>query len=102
MKAGMESQGQSTDSSETAPLATLSGADHASSSDAQPEYVGSYRIVRVVGEGGMGIVYEAWQDSLNRRVALKVLPSGLLAKPRMVARFQLEAQIASSMDHPGI
>ena len=62
MKAGMESQDHSTDASERALLSTQAGAsvavtDPASTFAAQPEYVGSYRIVRVVGEGGMGIFY---------------------------------------------
>jgi serine/threonine protein kinase len=53
----------------------------------QPEQIGDYRILREIGRGGMGIVYEAWQISLGRRVALKVLPFAAVLDPRQIARF---------------
>ena len=53
--------------------------------------LGEYRIIREVGRGGMGIVYEAEQLSLGRRVALKVLPSTASLDPRQRQRFQVEA-----------
>jgi WD40 repeat protein/serine/threonine protein kinase len=67
-----------------------------------PEVLGDYRIVGELGRGGMGIVYEAVQVSLGRRVALKILPPSLLPDARAVMRFQHEARVASRLDHPGI
>src|SRR5262249_15500471 len=56
----------------------------------RPERLGGFRIVREVGRGGMGIVYEAEQEALGRRVALKVLPRHALLAPNQVQRFQRE------------
>jgi serine/threonine protein kinase len=64
--------------------------------------VGEYRIVREIGRGGMGVVYEAWQGSLERRVALKVLPGGILADSRAIGRFLREAKLAGSLQHPNV
>ena len=64
--------------------------------------LGDFRIVREVGRGGMGVVYEAWQDSLKRRVALKVLPFAALLDAQQVARFRHEAQAAARLQHPHI
>src|SRR5688572_4115223 len=64
--------------------------------------LGDYRLVRRLGRGGMGVVYEAWQGSMERRVALKVLPGGLLADLKAVARFEREARIAGQLQHPNI
>jgi hypothetical protein len=50
----------------------------------------------------MGVVYEAWQESMERQVALKVLPGGLLADLKAVARFEREAKLAGSLQHPNI
>ncbi|MGI8981418.1 MAG: hypothetical protein ACR2FY_19500 [Pirellulaceae bacterium] len=56
--------------------------------------LGDYRIVREIGRGGMGIVYEAVQESLGRQVALKVLPKQLMGDSSRQARFEREARAA--------
>jgi WD40 repeat protein/predicted Ser/Thr protein kinase len=66
-----------------------------------PERVGRYRVLRLLGEGGMGIVYEAEQDNPRRPVALKVIRPGLLSPP-LAKRFSHEAQILGRLHHPGI
>jgi serine/threonine protein kinase len=64
--------------------------------------LGDYRIVREVGRGGMGIVYEAVQESLDRHVALKVLPGHALLDPKKLERFKREAQAAARLHHTNI
>jgi serine/threonine protein kinase/tetratricopeptide (TPR) repeat protein len=64
--------------------------------------IGEYRIVREIGRGGMGIVYEAHQKSLNRQVALKILPFAAVLDQRQIARFRNEAQAAAQLHHPHI
>lgn len=63
---------------------------------------GNYEIIRQVGRGGMGVVFEALHRPLNRRVALKVLLSGTLASLEEVERFQREARSAARLQHAGI
>ncbi len=67
-----------------------------------PEKLSDYRIVREIGRGGMGIVYEAEQLSLKRRVAIKVLPRGCFMDPVRRDRFQREAEIAGGLHHTNI
>jgi hypothetical protein len=64
--------------------------------------LGEFRIVREIGRGGMGIVYEAVQESLHRRVALKVLPLAAALDARQLQRFKTEAQAAAQLHHGNI
>ncbi len=67
-----------------------------------PTHVGPYRIVRLLGEGGMGVVYLAEQDEpVRRQVALKILRRGLNTN-EVVARFHCEQQTLAMMEHPNI
>src|SRR5262245_60242008 len=66
------------------------------------ERLGDFRIVREIGHGGMGVVYEAEQLSLGRHVALKVLPRQVLADARPRRRFEREAKAAGRLHHTNI
>jgi serine/threonine protein kinase len=66
------------------------------------QQLGDYQLLREVGRGGMGVVYEAQQLSLGRHVAIKVLPSHALLDPRQLARFQREARSAARLHHTNI
>jgi serine/threonine-protein kinase len=66
------------------------------------ERIGHYRIVAELGRGGMGVVYKAHEESLNRFVAIKVLGEHLTEDPTQIERFIREAQSAASLSHPNI
>jgi serine/threonine protein kinase len=68
----------------------------------QGKRLGDFELIRELGRGGMGIVYEARQISLNRRVALKVLPPGLSLTPEARIRFEREAHAAAKLHHTNI
>lgn len=67
-----------------------------------PRVVGGYELLREIGRGGMGVVYEARQGKLNRLVALKLLLAGEFASEAAVARFTEEATVIGSLEHPNI
>src|SRR5262245_53102831 len=64
--------------------------------------VGPYELIEVIGAGGMGIVYRARDLKLQRDVALKVLPAGMVLDPDRIARFRREATVLASLNHPNI
>ena len=76
-------------------------ADPGPAAESHPELLGQYRILRVLGEGGMGIVYEAEQSMPRRRVALKAIRPGLTSRA-VLRRFEHEAHVLGRMHHPGI
>jgi hypothetical protein len=83
-----------------AALTPITGGADTSEPPALP--LGDFRIIREAGRGGMGVVYEAEQLSLRRRVALKVLPLAATLDPRQLQRFHNEARAAASLRHPNI
>ena len=64
--------------------------------------LGPYSIVAPLGVGGMGEVYRATDSRLKRQVAVKILPSGVAADPERLVRFQREAEVLASLNHPHI
>ena len=90
LRAGLDSLGV------LGEVATLAGEPH------EPRVLGDFRIVREIGRGGMGVVYEAEQLSLGRRVALKVLPFAAVLDQKQLQRFRNEAQAAAHLHHTSI
>ena len=64
--------------------------------------LGHYHVTALIGEGGMGQVYRATDTKLKRQVALKILPEAFSADPERLARFQREAEVLASLNHPNI
>src|SRR6056297_1423552 len=86
-------------------LAATLPMDHRSQGDSGPTLpfeLGDYRLLKVLGRGGMGVVYLAEQHALGRQVAVKMIRSGILAGEAEVRRFYIEAQAAARLHHPGI
>ena len=74
----------------------------APSQDLTGRTLGDFRLLRLIGRGGMGVVWEAEQQSLGRKVAVKLLPGALCSDPRHRTRFQNEARILAQLAHPNI
>ena len=64
--------------------------------------LGHYQVTALIGEGGIGQVYQATDTKLNRQVVLKILPEAFATDPDRLTRFQREAQVLASLNHPGI
>jgi serine/threonine protein kinase len=64
--------------------------------------LGQFEVLSLLGTGGMGEVYRARDQKLNRDVALKVLPASLAGDPERLARFRREAQVLAALNHPNI
>jgi serine/threonine protein kinase len=67
-----------------------------------PKRIGRYRIERVLGKGGFGLVYLAHDEQLNRRVAVKVPHAELISKPEDAEAYLAEARTVANLDHPSI
>src|SRR3954452_16488373 len=67
-----------------------------------PAQIGHYQLTSKLGEGGMGSVYRATDTKLNREVAIKVLPPAFAEDAARMARFEREAQVLASLNHPNI
>jgi serine/threonine protein kinase len=69
----------------------------------EPDHLfGQYRIIRLLGRGGMGEVYEVEHGTLGRRYALKLLPPAFVSRPQALARFRREAMLMANLEHPHI
>ena len=82
--------------------ASASSDGRATLGPARLERLGDFRLIREIGRGGMGVVFEAEQESLGRRVAVKVLPRQVLLDEKHLKRFQREARIAANLHHTNI
>ena len=71
-------------------------------SDLVGQSLGKYRIVELIGAGGMGEVYRAYDATLDREVAIKVLPEAVARDPDRLVRFQREARAVAKLAHPNI
>ncbi len=90
------------DGSKVRDMPDLSGKASPGFDAAKGEQLGDFVLIRELGRGGMGVVYEARQVSLNRIVALKVLPAHLTLRKESVERFRREASAGAKVKHPGI
>lgn len=100
----LERQGESRDSWSEQDLLAAENfhSDFKNSDWKTPKLIGDFRIIREIGRGGMGIVFEAEQQSLMRRVALKVLPASGQIDKRRLERFQKEARASANLHHTNI
>ncbi|MCA9059929.1 MAG: protein kinase, partial [Planctomycetaceae bacterium] len=75
---------------------------HANAAVLPGQRIGEFTLIREIGRGGMGVVYEAWQTSLRRTIALKVLPLAGKVDQRQIQRFRNESMAAAQLEHPNI
>src|SRR6185295_17840493 len=92
--------GSRRDSDEVAPTRPDRPAEGAPSSAPAPARVGSHRVESELGRGGMGVVYLAHDERLDRRVALKALPAQLVRDEAALARLEQEARLLAAINHP--
>ena len=91
-----------TDSAErTMTLGDRREIESGAGSEGLPDIPG-YEVLGVLGRGGMGVVYRAWQKGLNRLVAVKMVHAGAQADPKVLARFRVEAEAVARLQHPNI
>src|SRR5262245_41316368 len=97
----LSAHGKAEGFTEATPMRTPGNRD-GEARDLNGRQVGHYQLLSRIGEGGMGIVYKAHDTHLDRFVAIKVLPPGLVADPDRKRRFVQEAKAASALNHPNI
>ncbi len=81
---------------------TAGGTEVFSSGSAVGTWIGDYQLQKELGRGGMGVVYRAWQQNLQRTVALKMIPNAAFASTQDFARLRAEALAAARLSHPNI
>src|ERR1700758_2859873 len=101
MRLPESTDGAPTDAASSATTLAAGSLLSSAGTQALPSNIGGYRILRLLGEGGMGTVYEAEQENPHRTVALKVIRAGF-ATGEMLRRFDNEAQALGRLQHPGI
>src|ERR1022692_4682710 len=84
------------------PGDSKSTADYVPSDEQQPQQIGRYRVQKILGKGGFGLVYLAHDDQLDRLVAIKVAHARLIARPEDAEAYLIEARTVANLDHPNI